>query len=87
MGLSAESAKGGQDVVVFRIQDSGCGMNEEVRRKATQPFFSAKPAGRKRGMGLAYASRFIQINGGSLVIESQPQRGTTVTVSMPARSR
>jgi len=87
VGLSAESAKGGQDAVIFRIQDSGCGMSEEVRRKATQPFFSAKPAGRKRGMGLAYASRFIQINGGSLVIESKPNEGTTVTVSLPASSR
>ncbi len=74
-------------MVTIRIQDQGCGMSEEVCRKATQPFFSAKPAGRKRGMGLAYAHRFIQINGGSLTIDSKPGRGTTVTVCLPTNQR
>ena len=51
--------------------------------KPTSPFFSAKPAGRKRGMGLAYASRLIRLNRGTLEIESQPDHGTTVTITLP----
>jgi putative nucleotidyltransferase with HDIG domain len=67
----------------LQINDLGCGMDEATVRKATSPFFSAKPAGRKRGMGLAYASRLIRLNRGTLDIESQPEHGTTVTVTLP----
>jgi putative nucleotidyltransferase with HDIG domain len=69
--------------VTLQISDLGCGMDEATRKKAASPFFSAKPAGRKRGMGLAFASRLIQLNGGVLEIESQSGHGTTVTVILP----
>jgi signal transduction histidine kinase len=58
-------------------------MDAQAVKKATQPFYSAKIAGRKRGMGLAYAARFVQINGGTLDIESSPGVGTTVTILLP----
>ena len=58
-------------------------MPEKGCEKATSPFFSAKPTGRKRGMGLAYASRLIRLNRGTLEIASQPEHGTTVTVTLP----
>jgi two-component sensor histidine kinase len=73
------------DVVKLTISDLGCGMDAETLQKATQPFFSGYPAGRKRGMGLAYAWRFIQLNKGSLDIESQPGSGTVVTIHLPRR--
>ncbi|MHC4520186.1 MAG: ATP-binding protein, partial [Planctomycetota bacterium] len=73
----------GPATVRLKISDLGCGMDAETLEKATHPFFSAKPAGRQRGMGLAYATRLIQINGGTLAIESQPDQGTTVTVTLP----
>jgi len=71
------------ELVELTIKDQGCGMDAETLKKATQPFFSAKPAGRKRGMGLAYAARFIQINKGFLNVESEPGSGTTVTIYLP----
>jgi putative nucleotidyltransferase with HDIG domain len=71
------------DLVELAIKDKGCGMDAETLKKATQPFFSAKPAGRKRGMGLAYTARFIQINKGILNIASEPDNGTTVTIYLP----
>ena len=58
-------------------------MDDETPEKVTHPFFSAKPGGRQRGMGLAYATRLIQINGGTLAIESEFDKGTTVTVALP----
>jgi len=73
------------DFLKLQIADTGCGMDEETLRKATQPFFSAKPAGRKRGMGLALAQRIIQSNGGSLDITSQPGKGTAVTILLPCK--
>lgn len=81
--VSAEQAEG--DFAKLAISDLGCGMDTETLQKATQPFFSAKPAGRKRGMGLAYATRLIQLNNGSLEIASEPGSGTTVTVYLPCK--
>lgn len=74
---------GSGELVELTIKDQGCGMDVETLKKATQPFFSAKPAGRKRGMGLAYTARFIQINKGLLNIASKPGDGTTATIYLP----
>ena len=68
------------EYVKVSISDEGCGMDAGTLQKATQPFFSDKPAGRKRGMGLAHAVRLIQLNNGSLDITSEPGKGTTVTI-------
>ena len=80
--IVADTSESGK-LVVLAVNDHGCGMNAETIKKAPWPFFSAKPAGRKRGMGLAYAARFIQINKGLLNITSQPGSGTTVKISLP----
>ncbi len=73
------------DMVKLSIADSGCGMDTQTLQKAIQPFFSARPAGRKRGMGLAYSARLIQLNNGSLNIESEPDIGTTVNIYLPCQ--
>ncbi len=73
------------EIVKLTIKDRGCGMDAETLKKATQPFFSAKTAGRKRGMGLAYAARFIQINTGTLTITSEPGHGTTILIYLPIK--
>jgi len=65
------------------ISDQGCGMDEDTVQRAITPFFSAKPAGRQRGMGLAYAARVIQVNQGRLGLQSQLDQGTQVLVSLP----
>ncbi|MFC1676357.1 HDOD domain-containing protein [Planctomycetota bacterium] len=75
--------RGSGRVVEIQIADKGCGMDGETLSKATQPFFSAKPAGRKRGMGLAYTERLVNLNHGSMKITSQPGAGTTVTILLP----
>ena len=73
----------GQLAAHVQISDLGCGMDAETLEKATHPFFSAKPAGRQRGMGLAYAARLLQLNGGTLALTSEPEKGTTATVTLP----
>ncbi|MHC4758269.1 MAG: sensor histidine kinase, partial [Planctomycetota bacterium] len=69
--------------VAFNIADHGCGMDPQTLSKAANPFFSSKTAGRKRGMGLAYAKRLIQLNGGKITIESEPGSGTRIIVELP----
>jgi signal transduction histidine kinase len=78
--ITAEPTDAG---VRVQVSDLGYGMDGETIRKAMYPFFSAKPAGRKRGMGLAYTARLVQLNRGTLAIESHPERGTIVTISLP----
>ena len=85
MGPIKITAEPSGDFVKLQVKDLGCGMDAETIRKATQPFFSAKPAGRKRGMGLAYTARFLQLNAGELSIESRPAGGTTVTIYLPRK--
>ncbi len=78
------TAKPAEGAVRLQISDLGYGMDAETVRKATYPFFSARPAGRKRGMGLAYTARLIQLNQGAMAIESHPDHGTTVTITLPS---
>jgi len=77
--ITADVSEGG-DFVKLQIVDFGCGMDAETVKKSTWPFFSSRPAGRKRGMGLAHTARLIQLNDGSLDIASEPGKGTTVTI-------
>lgn len=72
------------DRVVVRIRDNGCGMTPDVLERATDPFFSHRPAGRGRGLGLSRAARYAEINGGRIRLSSVPGEGTTVVVDLPA---
>ncbi len=69
--------------VCIEIADQGCGMDDQTLKKAFDPFFSAKQAGRRRGMGLSRALRLIESNGGSLRLISQPNQGTIATITLP----
>ncbi|MHC4362970.1 MAG: sensor histidine kinase, partial [Planctomycetota bacterium] len=82
--ITADADSSGRSVTL-QISDLGCGMDAETVRKATQPFFSGQAAGRKRGVGLAHAKRFIELNHGSLSIASEPGTGTTATILLPCK--
>jgi len=70
--------------VVVTITDNGCGMEENTLKRAFDPFFSMRPAGRRRGMGLAKALRWVEASGGSIRLESRPNQGTRSLVLLPA---
>jgi signal transduction histidine kinase len=68
---------------VVTITDEGSGMTAEVLRRAFDPFSSGREAGRGIGFGLPKAWRLVQVNSGTLVVESKPQRGTRIVVTLP----
>ncbi len=70
--------------VVVTVSDNGCGMDENTVKRAFDPFFSNKPAGRRRGMGLAKALRWVEASGGSIRLESRPGQGTRSILLLPA---
>ncbi|HEY3245731.1 MAG TPA: HDOD domain-containing protein [Phycisphaerae bacterium] len=80
-------SRGSDETVVISVEDNGVGMTPEVAEHALDPFFSYRPAGRGRGLGLSKAHRLSEINGGRLWLESTPGKGTTVWVELPARPR
>lgn len=69
---------------VVTVEDHGCGMEPDILERALQPFFSTKPADSGSGLGLATVYGFARQSGGNLVIESEPGRGTRVTLVLPA---
>jgi len=66
------------------VADTGCGMEEAVRKRAFEPFFTTKPPGSGTGLGLASARATVTENGGWFELESEPGRGTAVTFFLPA---
>ncbi len=81
IGSSAELQGNGLHVV--QISDDGPGMDADTVRKAFDPFFSGREAGRGIGLGLSKALRLTEINGGQIVLESRVGRGTKVTLLLP----
>jgi signal transduction histidine kinase len=63
------------------VRDFGTGMPPEVLERAQEPFFTTKARG--SGLGLAICRRVAETNGGSIAIESEVNRGTTVIVDLP----
>jgi signal transduction histidine kinase len=78
---TAEKDAEDRPMVVVRICDSGSGMDEEVQRRAFEPFFSAKESG--TGLGLCIAARIMAAHDGLLVLESSLPEGTTFAVWTP----
>jgi len=72
-----EKAKG---VVVLTVADDGPGMTTEVRQRALDPFFTTRRSEGGMGMGLPLSAALVKKAGGELTLESEPGKGTTVTV-------
>lgn len=72
--------------VTLTVSDTGSGMAPEVLEHAFEPFFTTQEVGEGSGLGLSMAYGFAQQSGGQLVIESEVDRGTTVTLYLPQAS-
>ncbi len=70
-------------MVALSVADTGTGMSEEVRQRASEPFFTTKGV-RSTGLGLSVSYGVVRQHEGELAIESTPGRGTTVTIHLPA---
>ena len=69
-----------RDWIILTIRDSGCGMSQEVQRRAGEPFFSTKED--HAGVGLTIAQLIWRRHRGAFSIESSPGAGTTIRLSI-----
>ncbi len=65
------------------VTDTGEGIDKETLAHVFEPFFTTKPLGRGTGLGLSLAWSVIQNHGGAINIESEPEKGTSVTIIFP----
>jgi two-component system, cell cycle sensor histidine kinase and response regulator CckA len=70
--------------VQIRATDTGRGMDADTAARAFEPFFTTKPADQAAGLGLPAVRRIAAQAGGTAWLSSEPGKGTTVTIMLPA---
>ncbi len=68
------------DAVCLVVRDSGSGMTAQVQQRIFDAFYTTKPEGKGTGLGLATVRQIVEDLGGCLLVDSEPGRGTTMTV-------
>jgi signal transduction histidine kinase len=73
----------GKNMILTTVHDGGIGISSENLKHIMEPFFTTKRDSGGTGLGLAISYGIVNDHGGQLNIESEPGKGTTVTVSFP----
>ena len=80
-GSLTVKAAAGPTTIRLSVSDTGTGMDQEALRRIFEPYFSTKATG--TGLGLTIAKRNVELNGGTILVQSAPGVGTTVTIELP----
>lgn len=72
----------GRPVATLMVRDDGCGMDADTRDRLFEPFYTTKGES-GTGLGLATVYSAVTSAGGSIEVESEPDRGATIRVALP----
>ncbi len=78
------AARSNGERVELSVADNGCGISKENLSRIFDPFFTTKPPGSGTGLGLSIVQELVAAQQGTVRVESEPGRGTTVAVSLQA---
>ena len=84
--IAVAASEDGQGNVVVEVRDTGIGIPAELHQRIFDPFFTSKPVGRGRGLGLAICHHIVTDLGGTIAVESAPDRGSVFRVTLPGAS-
>ena len=83
IGVSPVPSGDGKPMAAISISDSGVGMDADVASRIFEPFFTTKVTGKGTGLGLSQVYGFATQSGGDVLAESEPDKGTTITILLP----
>jgi len=72
----------GSPHIEVKVADNGCGIPNKNLQKIFEPFFTTRDTG-GTGLGLAVIWGIVEEHGGTISVDSQPNRGTTFTIRLP----
>ena len=73
--------------IVTRVRDDGIGMEPEICRRAFESFFTTKELGKGTGLGLFISYNLVSELDGTIELDSELGKGTTVTIKIPIRPK
>ncbi len=71
------------EYVCVEVTDTGAGISKDILKSVFEPFFTTKEPGKGSGLGLSMVHGFAKQSGGATFIDSEPGRGTHVTLFLP----
>jgi PAS domain S-box-containing protein len=81
-----DTLKSGKAAVRIEVADTGAGIPPEHLEKVFDPFFTTKEEGQGTGLGLAICRRVVEEHHGTILINSEVGKGTTVIIVLPVRN-
>ena len=81
--LSAELNQEPQSRICIRVANDGAGIDPKDLPQIFDPFFST---GMGTGLGLAIVQQIVKGHGGTITVESQPEKGTVFTIHLPVKT-
>jgi len=72
------------DSVRIVVQDHGSGMDTKTKARLFEPFFTTKKRG--TGLGMSVVRQIVELHGGTINVQTEPDKGTTFTIELPLGS-
>jgi signal transduction histidine kinase len=66
------------------VRDTGAGIPGDLIDKIFDPFFTTKPVGEGTGLGLTICHKIVEEHGGTIDVESEPEKGATFIITLPS---